>query len=178
MASKIKVDTLETADGSGSITLNNPIAGDGSGLTGVGKVLQVVSKSGSSIGRTTISTSGSWQSANDFNLAITPSSSSSKILVTFCIPVRVAGATTPLRGGLRLLRDTSSVWNTDGFGEHIHVRNADNEHDSLLTVVHLDSPNTTSAVNYNAQGKLLTGTLLILFEGTKGASITLMEVAG
>ena len=27
MASKIKVDTLETANGSGSITLNNPIAG-------------------------------------------------------------------------------------------------------------------------------------------------------
>ena len=27
MASKIKVDTLETADGTGSITLNNPISG-------------------------------------------------------------------------------------------------------------------------------------------------------
>jgi hypothetical protein len=41
MASKIKVDTLETADGTGSITLNNPIAGvslteDTSGNVGIG----------------------------------------------------------------------------------------------------------------------------------------------
>jgi hypothetical protein len=40
MASKIKVDTLETADGTGSITLNNPIEGvvteDASGNVGIG----------------------------------------------------------------------------------------------------------------------------------------------
>ena len=42
MASKIKVDVLETVSGSGNIVLNNALSGDGSSLTGVGKVLQIV----------------------------------------------------------------------------------------------------------------------------------------
>ncbi len=33
MAAKLKVDQLETVDGTGNITVNNPLAGDGSGLT-------------------------------------------------------------------------------------------------------------------------------------------------
>ena len=36
MASTIKVDTIDTPSGSGNITLNRPIAGDGSNLTGLG----------------------------------------------------------------------------------------------------------------------------------------------
>ena len=35
MASTIKVDTIDTPSGSGNITLNRPIAGDGSNLTGI-----------------------------------------------------------------------------------------------------------------------------------------------
>ena len=33
MAAKLKVDQLETVDGTGNITVNNPLAGDGSSLT-------------------------------------------------------------------------------------------------------------------------------------------------
>jgi len=36
MVAKLKVDQLETVDGTGIITVNNPLAGDGSNLTGVG----------------------------------------------------------------------------------------------------------------------------------------------
>jgi len=35
MVAKLKVDQLETVDGTGIITVNNPLAGDGSNLTGV-----------------------------------------------------------------------------------------------------------------------------------------------
>ena len=151
---------------------------DGSSLTGIttGKVLQVVNKT--SISRTTITSSGSWQDATDFNLSITPSSTSSKVLVTFCIPARISGSGSPMRGGFKILRGTTAVWNSDGFVEHIHVRNADNEHDQLMTISYLDSPNTTSSTNYKAQGYLTNGSQLILFESDKGSNITLMEIAG
>ena len=86
MASKIKVDQLETADGSGTIALQNQL----SGLTtaslptvttdklGTGAVLQVVT--GEQTSWVSMATQ-SWQNTG-LSGTITPSSTSSKILIT------------------------------------------------------------------------------------------------
>ncbi len=80
MASKIKVDTLETADGTGSITLNNPLAGDGSGLTGTGKVLQVVSTTKTDF--FSFNYTGGWVTVTGMSVTLPAIQTGSKILVT------------------------------------------------------------------------------------------------
>jgi hypothetical protein len=108
VASKIKVDTLETADGTGSIALSNQLSGmtvaslppeatdaasltgalpalDGSALTNMaagGKVLQVIQ---------TVKTSkftsyaNAWTTITGLSATITPSSASNRILVNIDI---------------------------------------------------------------------------------------------
>ena len=77
MASKIKVDELETVDGSGTIALQNQL----SGMTGVsmptGSVLQVVSANYATEWSSTSSTFAD----TGLTATITPSATSSKILV-------------------------------------------------------------------------------------------------
>ena len=138
-----------------------------------GSVLQVVSYGGSS--RTTISSSGTW-TATGVTLSITPSATSSKILALVTQPARVIGST-PMRGGFKLLRGSTTVWNSSGFSEHLHVRNAADEHDTVITFSHLDSPSTTSPTTYTVHATLTTGTAMLIFEGSFGANITLMEIA-
>ena len=148
----------------------------GANLTGIttGKVLQVLNYEGSS--RTTFSTNDAW-TVLGVTLDITPSATSSKVLALVTQPARVVGST-PIRGSLRLKRDSTTIWNKDSFTEHMHVRNAADEHDTLITFSHLDSPSTTSATTYELQAYLENGTQMILFEGTYGANIILMEIAG
>ena len=141
-----------------------------------GSTLQMVSTG--TIARTTITSTGSWTNTGN-TLSITPSSASSKILVTVTQPVRIAGSSNLMRGGFRLNRGSSTIWNTDNFVEHIHVRNADNEHDSVITALHLDSPATTSAVTYTLQAwNHDANNGLYIWESTKGSSMILTEVSG
>jgi len=140
-----------------------------------GSLLQTI-QSGS-IARFTTTTGATWQDSNS-TLSITPSSTSSKILVTFNQPVVVAGATAQLRGGVRILRGSTVIWNTYNFTEHFQVRLAENEHSTIVTAIQLDSPSTTSAVTYKLQSYLLTGTTLILWESTMGNNVTLQEIKG
>ena len=85
MASKIKVDTLETANGSGTIALSNQLSGMttaslpalGSAQMPTGSVLQVVQ-----ITSVVQSTSTSGSDVDFLTAAITPTSASSKILIS------------------------------------------------------------------------------------------------
>jgi len=96
MASKIKVDTLETADGSGSIALSNQFSGmttaslpttgtlpalDGSNLTGVsgGKVLQFKHAQLSSLAG--VDTTSTTLVDTGLSISITPTSSASKMVI-------------------------------------------------------------------------------------------------
>jgi hypothetical protein len=140
-----------------------------------GSTLQVV-QSSSTFARTTISSTGSWTDTN-CSISITPTSSTSKVLITVCQPTRVGGST-PIRGAIRLLRDSTAVWNAGSFQEHIHVRNAADEHDTILYAVQLDSPATTSAITYKLQAILTTGTVMMMFEANYGARIIATEIQG
>ena len=182
MASKIKVDKLETADGTGTIALQNQLSGMttaslpalGSAQMPAGSVLQVVGTG--TFSRTEV-TSSSWAATNN-SASITPSSSSNKVLVNCTNHVRVAGTSEYIRGGLRIKRGSTVVWNSDGSGEAIQVRNASNEHDTLAAICFLDSPSTTSSTTYTLEAKLTTGSTFYIFESVMGASMVLQEIKG
>ena len=141
-----------------------------------GKVLQVVQLS-ATISRTTISSTATW--TTHFGVAITPSATSSKILVLVTQPTSLQNASgNIMRGGFRLLRDSTTVWNTGDFTELSQARNADSESNHNISVQYLDSPSTTSATTYNFQGNLMTGDALLMYESVFGTNMILMEIAG
>jgi len=162
--------TLSSSNLSGSLA---------SSIMPSGSIVQV--QTNSVISRVTLTSTGTWTDTN-YVQGIDPSSSSNDVFVNFMVPVRVAGNTTPLRGGLKIIRTVggtnTTVYNVDGFTEHIHVREAQNEHDQTFTLSFIDSPSTTSTVTYKLQAYLMTGTQFYIWESAKGGFITLMEMVG
>ena len=139
-----------------------------------GSVLQVVQTTSASALTTT---SASFVTL-DLAATITPSSASNKILMLFSTGARnTNGANgcviTIYRGSIASGTNLGdSNW---GFG------NLDSANDGVITsfsIVHLDSPNTTSATTYTPAGKAASGaTLVTSFGGSRG-SLILMEIAG
>ena len=152
----------------------------------MGKVLQVVSVSKSS----TFSTSStSFTDVTGFNVSITPSSTSSKVLVLMDADIGISGLT--YRAYARLMRDATPISVGDASGSTIpSTAISGNSFASVsenVSVSHLDSPNTTSSVTYKLQVRMQSGggTLTFNKEGNdsgsatnhRGASnITLMEI--
>ena len=104
---------------------------------------------------TTLSGSqGTFQDISGLSVAITPTSTSSKILVTFS--VQFGSNTTGTPNGVRLERDgtgiaiadASSTRNRCTVAEQTTFSNANNTI-RLASSQFLDSPNTTSSVTYN-----------------------------
>ena len=195
MASKIKVDQLETADGSGTIALQNQLSGMttaslpalGSAQMPTGSVLQV--KQDFNTGTAT-ATSSSF--ANMMSITITPSSTSSKILIMF-----VASITTTERTcQLRLTRDGTAIGVGDAAGNRVQSTvgmyhpTSDGNHQSNPTCAqYLDSPSTTSEITYKIQYKVQAGHAMYLNKAPNDAnnsdwshrstsSLTVMEIAG
>ena len=167
---KIQDNTIVNAD------INSSAAIAGSKLVmPSGSVLQVVTTG--TFSRTEFTSTGTWTDTNN-QLSITPSSTSSKILILAHQGCRVDGSGTILRGSFRLQRGSTVVWNTDNFNELFQVRNAEGEFNQLSNISYLDSPSTTSSVTYKIQGYLATGTHLRVWESGYGSNMTLMEIAG
>jgi hypothetical protein len=170
MASKIKVDELETADGSGTIALQNQLSGMTSASMPTGSVLQVVSVTNSSHETTT--NSSSFVAHSGLVASITPSSTSSKIFVTTSFSYGTPGGTnnfnaTLYRGSTNLGHSTYGFGTMFGGSSYVHG------HTSLQI---LDSPSTTSSTTYQLYFKGTT-TARINNDGSTG-SITLMEIKG
>jgi hypothetical protein len=165
---------LVTTGDTGTVTAGMVSAVNQSSLP-AGSLLQTIQTG--TIARFTTTTSGTWQDSNT-TLSITPSSTSSKILVNVICPVVVAGTSQNLRGGIRILRGSTVIWNTYSFSELFQVRNADNEFNVVNPATILDSPSSTSSVTYKVQAYLRTGTTLILWESPMGQNMTLQEIKG
>ena len=179
MASKIKVDQIQTGDGTGTIALQNQLSGMttaslpalGSAQMPTGSVLQVVQATTS----TKASTTSTGYSDTGLTASITPSSSSNKILVIISASCYQAGAT----GYLRLLRGSSS--NLKDYGYPAGYNGL--EELTYVPIHYLDSPSTTSATTYKMQHKRTggSGSFHSNFAdggGTMPSFITLMEIAG
>ena len=148
MASKIKVDQLETADGSGTIALQNQLSGLTSSSMPTGSVLQVLQHN---LTGSYIQTTSTSYVATGLTKTITPSSTSNKIKVEFSF-LGDAGDT------------SSAAWFTVKKGSTNLASNANNaftgislvSNGRILTSVshsYLDSPNTTSAITYEVYMK-------------------------
>ena len=153
--------------------------GDGSGLTGVsaGKVLQVVQKHLTNTQETTNSTSFADTSLTQ---AITPSSTSSKILVTVSTQSRVSSSSDYALYGLNRSISGGSAGDL-GTGENFAV-NAQNGSWQQVHISFLDSPSTTAATTYTLRFKSYAGSNYVYHgwgSGTDGSSqiMILTEIA-
>jgi len=121
---------------------------------GGGKVLQVVTATYA----TQTTTASTTYADTGLTATITPSSASSKvlILVTQSIGIETTSSATDVGGAIRLLRDSTGVfndtaeyqtsyWTNQGSGTFFIV--------NYTNIMYLDSPNTTSATTYKTQGR-------------------------
>ena len=152
----------------------------GSGVTfPAGHVIQVVSFS-SATSQSTTSTS---YVDSYLTKVITPSSTSSKILVLVSASAAVykEPSGTDLRAHFQLVRDTKALETKQ---LNIHATGSGGRLDSRLPIsfVYLDSPATTSATTYKVQYRADSGGAqtpsVYMQSGSHYSDITLMEVAG
>ena len=200
--SKITVDAVEPATGTSLTlgangdTINVPsgatIANSGT-ATGFGKVLQVVQTVKTDTGSFSSSNTNTFVLFPGMSVSITPSSTSSKVLVCWTANVTPSIGT----GHLRLYRDTTSIFQgvaaSNRIGSTQVHRDAATPYEysvTALTGLYLDSPSTTSAIAYNLKGTLgstYSGTFYINqtrgdgnedYEGRTASGIIAMEIAG
>ena len=171
MASKIKVDQLETADGSGTIALQNQLSGMTTASLPTGAVLQVVQ---ATTGTQVVSSTNTLADTGVTG-SITPSSTSSKILVTVS-QMGLDKRTNDTYMELKTLRGTSVIHSANT--QLLYTANSNNNSGSC-TWSYLDSPSTTSAVTYKTQFRSVSNTAQVSVQWSGATStITLTEIAG
>jgi hypothetical protein len=138
-----------------------------------GKVLQVVSMTTSSL--TTIATSTYTDSGMTLN--ITPSATSSKVLIIADCNTQASRAGTGLNAYARIVRGSTAI-----YGEtHVHELTAPGTTGTISlgnhnTLVYLDSPSTTSSTTYKVQGSAGTGSTMKFQYTSSPSSLTLIEI--
>ena len=154
-----------------------------------GNVLQILQAAKTDVASTT---SGSFVTISGLSVNITPSSSSSKILITVDTKIGNAGA----GAYIRLLRDSTVVYAGDTATDRTpciqQTYGGSDTGEGLYGQAHmggtfLDSPNTTSQVTYAVQWMRMNSVTLYLnrngsethtqYEGRGASSITVIEVA-
>jgi len=169
MTSKLKTDVLETVSGSGTIALTNQL----SGMTGASmpssSVVQVVNANTN----TSMTNSGAAWADTGITATITPSSTSSKILVVvdgqgFEINQAQIGFAT------RLLRGSTDLAEFNKYASYAYANKTTN-----VGINYLDSPSTTSATTYKCQivRSGASGTANAQANGSM-STITLQEIQG
>ena len=173
MSSILKVDQLQDSGG------NNLVTSNGSGVitaAGFGKIGQVVSASHS----TAVTNVTGTYADTGLTASITPSSSSSKILVlvnqSFLLQDSSGGSA---GADIRLMRDsTAIVGNQQRYQIYIQSTGSSNEAQyNRYTISIVDEPATSSSVVYKTQSARYTGSDYITTSPDSfGATITLMEI--
>ena len=199
MASIINADTSDglkiSSDTSGIIELQSggvtKMTVNSSGVSGGGKILQVLQ----SVKTDTFSTtSQTLVDVSDLSVAITPSSTSSKILVHMDLMVAVSFHV----AGLQLVRDTTNIYQADSAGNRtkftiaVGIPPSGDGYSQRSSAMFLDSPSTTSSTTYKIQAVNRVdsqgGTMYINrteqdrntvgYDPRGVSSITVMEIAG
>lgn len=186
MATLATTNIKHASSSSNNIVLNS----DGTSYI-PGHIIQVVRSTKTDV--STISTSGSsWTDVSSLTLDITPSSTSSKILITLDTMVTSSASQSPI--GFRLFRDstiigthgtnTGDVNAADCFASQYSTMSG-NTYWFNINRTHYDSPSTTSQITYKIQWRGLNNAVGATFymnswvDGSykTNSSLTAMEVA-
>jgi hypothetical protein len=178
---------LTSASSLASANLTGTVA---SGRMPAGSVLQVVSATKTD---TFTTTSGTFVDITGLSVSITPTSSSSKILITGTV-CWGSSDTVPYLMAMRLMRDSTAICIADTAGSRSRLTiGAQGIYDTDNTVFaplnFLDSPSTTSSTTYKIQGQSEIGRTLYINRGAESdgdlaitgrftSTITVMEIAG
>jgi hypothetical protein len=156
----------------GSIQAADLASGAAKANFGAGTVLQVVNASTS----TQVTSSSSSFVDTGLTATITPSSTSSKILVL----VNQAGIfANAINGGFASLQLNRSGTSIIQFGYIVAYLTSTLSRGGIATTSYLDSPNSTSALVYKTQFACAGGSTIDMQRDNSGAStITLIEIAG
>ena len=168
MSSILRVDSIQTSSG-GSATAS------GLGIGGVGKIGQVVNVNKTD---TFNSSSGSYVDVTGLSASITPSATTSKIFVN--LTLYVSNDTKTSNTFAKIVRDSTGLQES--------INRIPQEAQAVyrtynISMTHLDSPSSTSALTYKLQMLTNAGTFYVNraanqggFSGTHTATLTLMEV--
>jgi hypothetical protein len=144
------------------------VSGAGGGK--IGQVLQTHSSTADA------KTANSYADITGLSLAITPSATSSKILIMAKVNVLVTGGggdvgarVQPVRGSTVLDAEYSELYISDAGA-------ADPGTIGEMTILFLDSPNSSSEQTYKLQGRVPSGGTATFQFDSKTSSLTLMEV--
>jgi hypothetical protein len=113
------------------------------------------------------STSTSFTDITGLSVSITPSSATSKILVSFAVNGATVAFTSDTGNTLQIVRNGTAIGIGDSYGSRsrgsgtISTRNVAIESILNTANTYLDSPATTSALTYKIQGKVGAGTFYI-----------------
>tara|TARA_R100001591_G_scaffold35824_1_gene47298 strand:- start:342 stop:962 length:621 start_codon:yes stop_codon:yes gene_type:complete len=146
-----------TLDSSGNVTCNGTATGFGGGkILQVKQAVKTDTSSTTNFGWVTIPGTDETGSGSLFEVNITPTATSSKILVTWGIHLSVSSSV--YSGGLKLRRDSTDLFIGDTSSNRTRATNwvvgwdnYANRHPWFLGGTFLDSPNTTSQVTYHIQ---------------------------
>ena len=150
------------------------VAAVGGTVPSQGKILQVVQGTDGT-GTTTTSTS---YGDTGLSASITPSATTSKILVLVSESIRAASSSlVDLTGNIALLRDATQLNELE-----IRIKAAATSgevvNSQVFSISYLDSPASTSALTYKTQSKSGSTSTSIATDFVGTSTITLMEVAG
>jgi hypothetical protein len=170
--------TLNLPDNSGTVLTS---ASNLAGVTGVGKVLQVVQGTTN----TTVTVATTTYTDTGLSASITPSSASSKILVLVNQSYLFSSTTAPYTG-VQMLRNGTVIFSplSDSNGPFELGFTGSGGLYNRVSINFLDNPGTTSAITYKTQGRLYetAGSAVVSFQvggntinGT--STIILMEIA-
>ena len=150
--------------------INSSAAIAGSKISGsFGKVLQVIN----AVDASETSTTSSSLVDTGLTATITPSATSSKVLImvgmNFGVTGSSAGLGSHLLRGSSIIRSASEKSDGHGAGETSY-------HEAWLAFDYLDSPNTTSATTYKMQMKTPSGGTIFTSIDNNVSTMTLMEI--
>ena len=187
---------VDKVDPQSGTTLEIGSSGDtvnvaGTAGTGFGKILQVVQTSKTDT--TSLTDTYSYTDISGMSVSITPSATSSKILILSTL--NVASGAAAYGANTRLVRDSTAILIGDAASSRVQATFstivADSNFAFPQTINYLDSPSTTSATTYKIQWNITydSGTPIIYLNRSvddsdsasrsrTASSIIAMEVAG
>ena len=169
MTGQINVNKIAARTGT-AITVES-----GHVITQPGSIVQTVSGSKSTL----VNVASTSFADTGLTANITPSATSSKILILLSCTFHVESSQADAGGNIRLVRDSTTIDNSDNQrAAYLYVNNAGSLQLNMVYSQHiLDSPSTTSQITYKTQSRMHYGTHVIKTQsGSKPSYITLIEV--